>query len=55
MRFSIDLIIPGVVVVKDITSPSKKDFNIPAGTVLTKELITRCELRNVKYVYIKAI
>ena len=53
MRFSIDLLIPGVMIVKDITCSTKKDFIIPAGTILTKEHINRCELRNVQYVYIK--
>ena len=53
MQFPIDLLIPGVVIVKDITCETKKDFIIPAGTTLTKEQINRCMLRNIKYAYIK--
>ena len=53
MQFPIDLLIPGVVIVKDITCEEKKDFIIPAGTTLTKEHITKCELRGIEYVYIK--
>ena len=52
MQFPIDLLIPGVVIVKDITCETKKDFLIPAGTTLTKEHINRCMLRNIKYAYI---
>ena len=53
MQFPIELLIPGVVIVKDITCETKKDFIIPAGTTLTKEHINRCELRNIKYAYIR--
>ena len=53
MQFPIDLLIPGVVIVKDITCADKKDFIIPAGTTLTKEHINRCMLRNIKTAYIK--
>lgn len=53
MQFPIDLLIPGVVIVKDITCAEKKDFVIPAGTTLTKEHINRCMLRNIKTAYIK--
>ena len=53
MQFPIELLIPGVVIVKDITCEDKKDFVIPAGTTLTKEHINRCIVRNVQYAYIK--
>ncbi len=53
MQFPIDLLIPGVVIVKDITCETKKDFVIPAGTTLTKEHINNCILNDINYAYIK--